>query len=338
MTDRLDPPPALPVYLKGTSHPQVAQYLTERGLRMHFGWAKKAYYSFVRPITPISARQWLQHRVNAAVTCLPNFIWSELVDLLKHDDAVWNAVTADLYPEGYHSAVVLTHDVETQAGFDFIPHVMAIEAKHGFRSSWNLVAHKYHLHQHITDFIQASGHEIGIHGYNHDGTLYYSRDRFMYRAEFINAALKKYAAVGFRSPQVHRDLGWLQALEVAYDASCFDYDPYQPFPGGTGCIWPFMAGRFVELPYTLPQDHTLFHVLGVQDISIWKEKSRWLHGNRGTILSLTHPDYLMQPGRLELYEELLVFLNTLDRSWKCLPRELAARYLALPDPAASQRQ
>ena len=160
----------------------------------------------------------------------------------------------------------------------------------------------------------------------------------MYRAEFINAALKKYGAVEI--PIAGKCTGissGSKRLKWPTMPSCFDYDPYQPFPGGTGCIWPFMAGRFVELPYTLPQDHTLFHVLGVHDISIWKEKSRWLHANRGTILSLTHPDYLMQPGRLELYEEFLVFLNGLDSSWKCLPRELAARYMALPDPAASQR-
>jgi shikimate 5-dehydrogenase len=38
------------------------------------------------------------------------------------------------------------------------------------------------------------------------------------------AALRKYHAVGFRSPQVHRDLARLQGLDILYDASCFDYD------------------------------------------------------------------------------------------------------------------
>ena len=174
-----------------------------------------------------------------------------------------------------------------------------------------------------------SGHEIGIHGYNHDGTLYYSEGRFLRRAAYINEALRKYGAVGFRSPQVHRNLAWLQHLDILYDASCFDYDPYQPFPGGTGSIWPFMAGKFVELPYTVPQDHTLFHVLKVRDISIWKKKTKWLAENRGMILTLTHPDYLMSERHLGFYEEYLSYLNEIPRAWRCLPREMGARYSSL---------
>jgi hypothetical protein len=46
--------------------------------------------------------------------------------------------------------------------------------------------------------------------------------RFFSKTMF--AALRKYHAVGFRSPQVHRDLARLQGLDILYDASCFDYD------------------------------------------------------------------------------------------------------------------
>lgn len=79
------------------------------------------------------------------------------------------------------------------------------------------------------NIIRDAGHEIGIHGYNHDGKLYFSKEIFDYRVKYINEAIEKYGAVGFRSPMVHRNLEWLQQLNIEYDASCFDYDPYQPF-------------------------------------------------------------------------------------------------------------
>jgi hypothetical protein len=122
---------------------------------------------------------------------------------------------------------------------------------------------------------------------------------------------------------MHRNLAWLQDLNILYDSSCFDYDPYQPFPGGTGAIWPFMVGKFVELPYTVPQDHTLFYVCK-DDGAIWRRKTEWLIANHGMVLTLTHPDYLLERGRMECYEEYLSFLAAVPMAWRCLPRELAS--------------
>lgn len=314
------------IYLKGYRHSAARMYLSEHDFKMEFSPVQKFYYRAARPILPIPVRQWLQGRYSGVRECLPNFIWAELVELLKHDEGAWDAFIRSLYPGECRSAVILTHDVETQEGYDFIPKVIALERTYGFRSSWNIVPYKYTLHGEILELIRASGCEIGIHGYNHDGTLYLSEERFQKRARYINQALEEYGAVGFRSPQVHRDLRWLQALNVSYDASCFDYDPYQPFPGGTGCIWPFMAGKFVELPYTLPQDHVLFYILRKKDISIWKEKCKWLVENCGMILSLTHPDYLKERDYIHSYEELLAHLKEIPKAWHCLPHEMAGRY------------
>jgi peptidoglycan/xylan/chitin deacetylase (PgdA/CDA1 family) len=319
----------LDVYIKGCDPQTSYAYLTENELEMKFSLSLKLYYFLLRPVLPLPLRAFLQRAKARRIEVRPDFIWPELVDLVRGDPTAWRFVESSLYPAGYDACLILTHDVETQRGFDFIPQVLAIENELGFRGSWNLVAHKYKLREEIVALISSSGHEIGIHGYNHDGTLYYSRQRFRWRAQAINAALRRYGAVGFRSPQVHRNLRWLQELEVLYDASCFDYDPYQPFPGGTGCIWPFMAGRFVELPYTLPQDHTLFDALGMNDISVWRRKTEWLLENRGMVHTLTHPDYLMAENRLQLYREFLEYLSSLPRLWHCLPRELAARYVSL---------
>jgi peptidoglycan/xylan/chitin deacetylase (PgdA/CDA1 family) len=174
--------------------------------------------------------------------------------------------------------------------------------------------------------IRDSGNEIGIQGYNHDGKLYYSEKIFTERAEYINRALKEYQAVGFRSPMVQRNLSWLQKLDIEYDASCFDYDPFQPFPGGTGSIWPFQAGKLIELPYTMPQDHVLFYILREKSSTIWKNKAYWIAKNHGVILMLTHPDYLKEKDHLKYYEETLQYLSTFKNVWHCLPHELAAHF------------
>ena len=191
-------------------------------------------------------------------------------------------------------------------------------------------ANKYRLHPDIVNFIQSSGHEIGIHGYNHDGTEYYWSAALCAGRGTSTKRFKSTGPWDSGHPKVHRNLAWLQSLNILYDASCFDYYRYQPFPaGGTGSIWPFMAGRLVELPYTVPQDHTIFCTLNATDISIWKNKTEWLLRNRGMVPTLTHPDYLQDEGRMNLYEEYLAYLRDIPRAWHCLAREMAERYRSL---------
>ena len=299
----------------------IINHLLENDFDLKFSFKKKFYYSFLRPYLPIKIRQLFQRRYNANIKLRDNFIFDDLVNYLK-EKTDFEKTTNSLYPQNYTSAVILTHDVEEQTGFNYIPKVIELEEKYNFKSSWNIVPYKYKIDEGIIKQIENAGHEIGIHGYNHDGRLYYSKEIFNKRSILINEAIKKYNAVGFRSPQVHRNLEWLQQLNVEYDASCFDYDPYQPFPGGTGSIWPFIAGKIIELPYTLPQDHTLFYVLKVKDINIWINKINWLIKNYGIILVITHPDYLIENDHLKKYEELLGYLKNLSKSWYCLPKEI----------------
>ncbi len=237
---------------------KIKNRLIENDFENRFSLKQKVYYNFIRPLIPISVRQKLQEKLNAGVEWKKDFIDDSLVNEITSLQS--DKITNLKYKQGKDCAIVLTHDVEEQQGFDFIPRVIELEEKYGFKSSWNIVPYKYKIDDGILKLIRNAGHEIGIHGYNHDGKLYYSEKIFNERVQYINKALKKYGAVGFRSPMVHRNLKWLQKLDIEYDASCFDYDPFQPFPGGTGSIWPFIAGKFVELPYTLPQDHTLFYV------------------------------------------------------------------------------
>ena len=52
------------------------------------------------------------------------------------------------------------------------------------------------------------------------------------------------------------------------------------------------GGGYVELPYTLPQDSTMFLVLQEKSTDIWKQKLDWLVQRGGMALVNVHPDYV----------------------------------------------
>ena len=94
-----------------------------------------------------------------------------------------------------------------------------------------------------------------------------------------------------------------------------------------------MTHSYVELPYTLPQDFTIFVILRQNEISTWTEKLDWIAEHRGMALLNTHPDYMHFPGSrrrsytydVELYERFLDHVQRKYResSWQALPRDVA---------------
>ena len=301
----------------------IADLLLEKENPPKLSRVKKAYYH-LRPYIPLPLRQYMQSKRHIQVT-ERWYITDRLIkEYLKYiDEAAFRKRSETIWPHGNSAALVLTHDVETAEGFDYIPKVIELEKKHGFVSSWNIVPHLYPIKKEILDLIRESNHEIGIHDYNHDGKLYFSRKIFNRRKVYINDAIKKYDAVGFRGGATHRNLEWQQDFNILYDSSTFDIDPFQPMHGGTHSIWPFQAGKFIELPYTLPQDHVVWIQLRQKDNSIWEEKTKWLYENNGLILIITHPDYIMMGDNLKKYEDLLIFFKTFQKLWHVLPAELA---------------
>ncbi len=228
------------------------------------------------------------------------------------------------WPFGYQFAFVLTHDIETAAGQAKARAVATLEARYGFRSSFNFVAEGYPLDHGLIEDLRSNGFEIGVHGVKHDGKDFRSESGFMRRADRINRHLQQLGAVGYRSPLTHRNPAWMQALEIEYDSSFFDTDPHEPIAGGSMSIWPYRLGRFIELPYTLVQDHTLTAVLGETTPRLWLDKVDYLEANCGMALLNTHPDYLREPSNLSLYERFLQAMAARrSRYWHALPREVA---------------
>ena len=229
----------------------------------------------------------------------------------------------EFWPAGREFAFVLTHDIETDDGQKYARAVAALEERYGFRSSFNFVPEKYRVDLDLIGELKKRGFEVGVHGLKHDGKSFASKAAFDSRVESINRYLAQWGAVGFRSPMTHRNPEWMQALEIEYDLSFFDTDPYEPMPGGTMSVWPFIMGRFVELPYTLCQDHTLMVTLAERTPRLWLEKVEFIRRYRGLALLNAHPDYLRVPARFAIYEDFLKAMSRRTGYWHALPRDAA---------------
>jgi len=246
------------------------------------------------------------------------------------------------WPEKKRFALVLTHDVEDLRGLLRVPRLVEMEERLGFRSSYNFVPEKYKVSPDLRRDLEEKGFEVGIHGLKHDGKYFNSREIFADRARRINWYLKDWNAVGFRMPAMHHKLDWFHDLNIEYDASTFDTDPFEPYPDGVGRIFPFIVStggngkRYVELPYTLPQDFTLFKLLGEKDITIWKKKLDWVASKGGMALLIAHPDYMSFDGNAPRYDEYPVrlysdFLEHVksqydNQYWNVTPRDVARFY------------
>jgi peptidoglycan/xylan/chitin deacetylase (PgdA/CDA1 family) len=228
------------------------------------------------------------------------------------------------WPAPYGAALILTHDVETAAGLKLAVELADLEQAHGFRSSFNLGGW-YEADPGILRELRGRGFEIGMHGLRHDQTLFSSRAAFEAQASGLASLASRLGAEGFRSPSTYRVFDWLAELPVSYDGSIPHSDPFEPQPGGCCSLWPFFIGDVVELPYTLPQDYTLFTLLAHRSPALWLEQADRIVDEFGLIHVLSHPDpgYLGDPVNRDRYRELLVALSERDEIWKPLPRELA---------------
>jgi glycosyltransferase involved in cell wall biosynthesis len=246
------------------------------------------------------------------------------------------------WPDGKRFAFVLTHDVEGTRGLNRVESLIKLELEQGFRSSLNFVPEgEYRLSAELRQTLDRAGFEVGIHGLEHDGMLYKSKATFAGKAARIREYLREWKSTGFRSPLMQHKLEWLHLLGVEYDESTFDTDPFEPQPDGAGTIFPFWVpgpngSGYVELPYSLPQDFTLFAVLREQNIDIWKRKLDWVAAHGGMALLNTHPDYMCFDGNekgrdefpVSFYTEFLHYVreNYEGVYWPALPHEVSRFY------------
>jgi peptidoglycan/xylan/chitin deacetylase (PgdA/CDA1 family) len=227
------------------------------------------------------------------------------------------------WPRGSKCCIVLTHDVESPAGMERMEQMADLEEKYGFRSAWNLPLAQYPIDWDLVARMRARGFEFGAHGLSHDGKLFRSAKDFSKLIPVVEQLAAEHGLNGFRAPSTLRRSEWIATMTFDFDSSFSDTDPYEPQPGGTCSLFPFHLGDLIELPYTLPQDHTLIHLLRRSALQLWTVKARWIASLGGMILALTHPDYCAEKPYLAEYEGLLKEFRAMEGSWHALPSEVA---------------
>jgi peptidoglycan/xylan/chitin deacetylase (PgdA/CDA1 family) len=229
------------------------------------------------------------------------------------------------WPNGARAAAILTHDVEGSAGLANALRIADLEERRGFRSSFNIVGNWYPIDWGVVRELRDRGHEIGSHALYHDRSLFSSRSAFERQLPELRQIVDTLGAVGFRSPATHRVPEWIHELPIEYDATMPLSDPYEPQPGGVCTSWPFFLGDVVELPYTLPQDHTLFNLMRNRTAAPWITQLKRVKASFGLVQCVSHPDpgYLGDRKKELIYEEFLDALAAEDGLWHALPREVA---------------
>lgn len=308
--------------------------------------------------------------------------------VLRHSGDVWPIMESagrkpegwPGWPDGKQFAFVLTHDVEGRRGLANARRLAELEMELGFRSCFNFVPEgEYTVPADLRHWLTDNGFEVGVHDLHHDGHLYRSRAAFRRHAARINHYLADWGAVGFRSGFMLHRLDWLHDLNIAYDSSTFDTDPFEPQPDGVHTIFPFWVPRpevgdrstqeadhitagsttenlqttslppssvvrppssvlrhvssgYIELPYTLSQDSTLFCLFRDRSIGTWTRKLQWLAERRGMALLNVHPDYVALTARssgfpVAYYRSFLLHVRESfsQAYWHALPREVAER-------------
>jgi len=297
-----------------------------------------AIYYRVKPLIPRRLQIWLRRKVALRKRIACADVWP----ILEHSDKPpegWRR-----WPDDRQFALILTHDVDTACGQEKCRELMDIEEKLGFRSVFNFVPERYNVSAELRHQLTDRGFEVGVHGLNHDGKLFATRKIFEERVHKINRYIEEWDAVGFRAPAMHHNLDWIRELQIEYDCSTFDTDPFEPQPDGVETIFPFwVEGNFthtgyVELPYTLDQDFTLFVLMKEQTIDVWQKKLDWVAEKGGMALVNTHPDYICFNGQAlrleeypaEYYQRFLQHVKNelAGRYWHVLPRELARFWVA----------
>jgi hypothetical protein len=292
------------------------------------------FYYLIKGLIPVG----LRHHLNALAirtrrrldfprwpceTALVDF-WRDWLGQSLQRLGLADTLHIGFWPHGHRCSIVLTHDVESPFGFEQIQRMTDLEEQYGFRSALNFPLNQYRIDWRKLDDLRARGFEFGAHGLAHDGRLFRSEQDFSALAPLLERFAHEQGLVGFRSPSTLRNVEWIKRLSFDYDCSFADTDPYEPQPGGSCSVFPFFLGNIVELPYTVPQDHTLIHLLRRDPLPVWTTKSQWIASMGGMILTLTHPDYSGTQPHLSTYGEFLKRLDGVEGAWRALPSEVAS--------------
>ena len=226
------------------------------------------------------------------------------------------------------ATTILTHDIDTDlCQTSGMKSVVEVESKHHIISTWFFVPNsvQYKLNQTSLRFLDEMGHEIGMHGYRHDGLMPLNnpvellsrlkKGRNIFTKAGINVSSFR-SPWALRSPHLHQCLvrsGFnadssypdIDTLGTTGGLKGVSYNrPFRPFQMKTRI--PLRVLPIWEIPITGPQDVQLIEDLGVTDdelLRVWKYKAEFCYDFDGVFVHHTHPVHICK--HLDVYSKLL---------------------------------
>lgn len=230
------------------------------------------------------------------------------------------------WPDGAKTCTTISHDVEAEEGLQFIPKLMDLNDSFGVKTSFQVVPEKrYAAPEKILQVIREREFEVNVHDLNHDGHLFRDREEFLRRAKRINHYAQKWGARGFRSAVMYRNADWFGALDFSYDMSLPNVAHLDPQRGGCCTVLPFFIGNILEIPVTMTQDYSLFHILKDYSLRLWKEQIARIREHNGLVSVIVHPDYIIDERARGVYKDLVAHVCELasqNETWIARPGEV----------------
>jgi len=236
---------------------------------------------------------------------------------------------------GHKCVCLLTHDVDTIEGLKRALALKRVEERYDIPSAWFLPTERYELDS-DTIMKLANHGEVGAHDTKHNGRLdRLSIDEIVDRLKKAKRTLKTIVGidiVGFRSPLLQHNEKIIQSIgkaEYSYDSSIPTWEPKHPSvmePHGIGTVYPLDLYGIIEVPVSVPQDHQMIRVLGLnarQTVEKWLKIKKMINGLGGLCTFLVHPDYdLANLDNLDEYEEFINILSIDNQIQMMAPKDI----------------
>lgn len=304
--------------------------------RSRFDHAIVSAYYLIRPLLSVSIRKHLQKVRLGGWQGLEFPVWpvdhtvdslcEELLLQCMRSQGIEKVPFIWFWPDGAPSCAIMTHDVETSAGRDFCDAVMDMDDAYGIKASFQVVPEaRYGVPASYIEGIWKRGFEVAVQDLNHDGRLFNDRQRFLERSEKINRYGREYRASGFRAAVLYRNQDWYDELDFEYDMSVPSVAHLDPQRGGCCTVMPYFVGNKVELPVTMTQDYSLFHILRDYSLDLWNRQMDLIMRQHGLINYIIHPDYVIDKRERDVFEALLARLGDLRNEtglWIALPKDV----------------
>jgi hypothetical protein len=299
------------------------------------GLVRSAYYT-LRPLLPVPVRKYAQRRVLRGRQSISRPSWpldrsvdrmfEHLLELVLSTQRLESIPFIWFWPKARPCCILMTHDVETDAGLRSCDRLMDLDDSFAVKSSFQIVpGGRYRVDQSTIEIIRSRGFEVNIHDWNHDGRLFHNHRVFQERAVKINEYAARWQARGFRSAVLYRKPEWFSALHFSYDMSIPSVGHLDPQPGGCCTVLPWFIGDMLEIPVTMVQDYSLFHILNDYSINLWKRQLAGIMDGNGLASFIVHPDYIDTPRANKVYTHLLEHLRQVSSdsgAWVALPHEV----------------